>query len=111
MEASCELVERQATPTLVVRTRASVERLPEVLGPAWGSNMAVAAAAGAEPTDAPFAAFYDGDMHDLDVEVGSTVARPLAGEGDVQPGDIPAGRAVACVHGRWWSGRCDDRAR
>ena len=98
MDNSCELVEQQATPTLVVRTRTSVDRLPEVLGPSWGAIMAVAAAAGAQPTDAPFVAFHNADRQDLDVEIGFTFARPLTGEGDVQPGDIPAGRAVQCVH-------------
>lgn len=98
MEHSCEIVELEAAPTLVVRTRAPVDRLPEVLGPAWGSIMAIAAAAGEQPTDAPFAAFHNGDMQDLDVEIGFTFARPLAGEGEVQPGTIPAGRAVQCIH-------------
>lgn len=36
MVSRCELVDVVARPTLVVRTRTAVERLPQVLGPAWG---------------------------------------------------------------------------
>jgi hypothetical protein len=49
----CELIDLQAQPTLVVRTRAPVARLPHVLGRAWGAIMARAARAGAEPSSPP----------------------------------------------------------
>jgi effector-binding domain-containing protein len=98
MTHQCELVELEAQPTLVVRSRAGVERLPQVLGPAWGRIMAVAGAAGAEPTNPPYVAYHNMDMHDLDLEIGFTFERPLAGGGDVQAGETVAGKAVACVH-------------
>jgi hypothetical protein len=37
------------------------------------------------------------DMRDLDLEIGLAFDRPLAAEGEVQTGEIPAGRAVRCV--------------
>lgn len=98
MAQTCELVDLQARPTLVVRTRASVERLPEVLGPAWGAIMAYAGGAGAQPVDPPFVAYHNTDMADLDVEVGMTFDQALPGEGDVRPGGISAGRAAECIH-------------
>lgn len=61
MTYQCVLVERQARPTLSVRTRAAVERLPQVLGPAWGQVMACAGKAGAMPSDAPFVAYHGMD--------------------------------------------------
>jgi len=94
----CELVEQQARPTLVVRTRAAVGRLPQVLGPAWGQVMASAGKAGAIPSDAPFVAYHNMEMQDLDLEIGFTFARPLEGEGDVRAGEIPAGKTVQCLH-------------
>jgi len=98
MAHECERIELETQPTLVVSRRASIERLPEVLGPAWGVVMACAARSGAEPVGAPFAAFHNMDMHDLDVEIGSVFERAVAGAGDVEPGEIPAGTAVQCVH-------------
>ena len=98
MAYTCELVDWQAQPALVVRTRAAVERLPQVLGPAWGRVMACAGKAGTTPSDAPFVAYHNMDMQDLDLEIGCTFAQPLAGEGDVVAGEIPASRAVQCLH-------------
>lgn len=98
MDYTCELVDLHAQPTLVVRTRSSVEKLPEVLGPAWGAVMACAGKVGAQPTDPPFVAYHNADLQDLDVEIGMIFAEVLPGEGDVHPHAIPASRAVACVH-------------
>ena len=98
MAYQCELVDEGARPTLVVRTRAPVERLPQVLGPAWGAVIARAGKVGAAPSDAPFVAYHDMDMQDLDLEIGFTFARPLAGAGDVHAGETPAGKAVQCLH-------------
>lgn len=98
MTYSCELVDRQAQPTLVVRTRAAVERLPQILGPAWGRVMACAGKAGGTPSDAPFVVYHNLDLQDLDLEIGCAFTRPLEGEGDVLAGEIPAGKVAQCVH-------------
>jgi len=98
MAYECERIELEAQPTLVVRRRAAVERLPEALGPAWGAVMACAARSGAEPIGAPFAAFHNTDMQDLDVEIGFAFERAVEGAGEVEAGEIPAGTAVRCVH-------------
>ena len=98
MTYTCELVDLRVQPTLVVRTRTSVERLHEVLGPAWGAVMACAGKAGAQPTDPPFVAYHNADMQDLDIEIGMPFAQVLPGEGDVHAHAIPASRAVECVH-------------
>jgi effector-binding domain-containing protein len=98
MTNPCELVELPARPTLVVRARAAVERLPQVLGPAWGAVMAHAAEAGAAPTDAPFVAYHNMDMTDLDLEIGFTFPRPIAGGAGVEAGATSAGQAAQCIH-------------
>ena len=98
MGNTCELVDLRAQPTLVVRTRASIERLPEVLGPAWGAVMAFAGSAGAQPAGPLFVAYHNMDMQDLDVEIGCAFDQLLSGDGEVRPGGIPAGRAAECLH-------------
>lgn len=98
MAYDVELVDLPARPTLVVRTRAPIERLPQALGPAWGAVMACAGKAGALPVDAQFVAYHNMDMRDLDLEIGFVFERPLAGDGDVVAGEIPAGKAVQCIH-------------
>lgn len=98
MEQRCELVDLVERPTLAVRTRTALERLPEVLGPAWGNVMAHAGKTGDAPSDAPFVAYHSWDSSDLDVEIGFTFVRPLEGDGEVQAGAIPEGRAAQCIH-------------
>ena len=98
MSYECEFVQLQERPTLAVRLHAPVERMSEVLGPAWGKVMAYAGPAGAAPADAPFVAYHNMDMSDLDLEVGFVFARPLPGAGEVVASAIAAGEAVQCVH-------------
>ena len=98
MAYTCERIEQPRRPTLVVRTRTPVGRLPEVLGPAWGAVMARARALGAMPSEPPFVGYHNADMEDLDLEIGFTFTAPLEGEGEVQASEIPDGPAVATVH-------------
>jgi effector-binding domain-containing protein len=98
MAYACERIEQPRQPTLIVRTRAPVARLPEVLGPAWSSIMAHAGKAGATPSGPPFVGYHNMDMQDLDLEIGVPFARVVEGEGEVQPSEIPAGPAVATMH-------------
>jgi len=51
-----------------------------------------------QPSGAPFSAYYNMDMDNLDVEMGFPVAKPLAGKGEIKAGEIPAGKQVSCVH-------------
>jgi effector-binding domain-containing protein len=98
MTYECTRVELASQPTLVVRRRTAIEALPRELGRAWGEVMAVAQRSGVEPVGAPFAAFHNRDMQDLDVEMGFVFEHAVEGAGEVVPGDIPAGTAVQCAH-------------
>lgn len=98
MAFECDIVDRQAEPALVVRTRAPVDRLAETLGPAWGKVLARAGSVGAQPSSRPFVAYHNMDMQDLDLEIGFAFDRPVEGDGDVKASEIPAGKAVEAVH-------------
>ena len=94
----CELLDRSAQPTLAIRTRAAVQNLPQVLGPAWGAIMQYAGSLGVLPSGAPFVAYHNMDMQDLDIEIGFPFAQELAGQGNIQAGAIPGGKAATCMH-------------
>ena len=98
MTHKCELIERPAQPTLSVRTRAAVQDLPHVLGPAWGKIMQYMGELGEMPGGAPYVAYFNMDMQDLDMEIGFPVLRTLPGRGEVQAGFTPAGKAASCLH-------------
>jgi effector-binding domain-containing protein len=82
----------------MIRTRASVEDLGRVLGEAYGAIAQYMAEIGEQCVGPPFAAYYNEDMQDLDLEIGCPVARELPGRGEVQAGEIPAGRFATCLH-------------
>jgi effector-binding domain-containing protein len=98
MTHQCELIERSAQPTLSIRTRTNVEKLPQVFGDAYGKIIQYMGELGETPGGAPYAAYYNMDMQNLDVEIGFPVLSALPGKGEVQAGLIPAGKAATCMH-------------
>ena len=103
MTHKCELIERSAQPTLSIRTRAAVQDIPKVLGPAYGKIMQHMGELGGTPGGAPFVAYYNMDMQDLDMEIGFPVLSTLPGRAEVagranprrQGSQLPAHRAVS----------------
>jgi effector-binding domain-containing protein len=95
MTQHCELLELPWQPTLIVRTRTPVQGLPQVLGKAYGAIMQHMTELGELPHGAPFVAYYNMDMQDLDIEVGFPVGKPLPARGEVKPGEMPAGKYAA----------------
>lgn len=98
MNHECQVVDRPAQPTLVVRRRSTVQGLPQVLGPAWGAIAQYAGGMGMQPAGPPFVAYHNLDMQDLDLEIGFPFREKLPGEGEVEAGETPAGRAATCLH-------------
>ena len=98
MDYVCELKEGSDQPVLSRRLRTSVDRLPQVMGETYGAIAGYLAEIAEAPAGPPFAAYYNMDMQDLDVEIGFPVAKKLPGRGDIQAGEIPAGKMAACLH-------------
>jgi effector-binding domain-containing protein len=98
MEYKCELLDRPAQPTLVIRTRTPVQSLPQVVGQAYGAIMQYAGQLGFQPSGAPFAAYYNMDMEDLDMEIGFPFEQKPKGKDNVLASEIPGGMAAACLH-------------
>ena len=98
MTYRCETIDRPAQPVLSIRTRAAVQDLPQVMGKAYGAIMHYLGELGVPPAGAPFVAYFNMDMQDLDMEIGFPVMQPLPGKGEVQPSEIPGGKAATCLH-------------
>ena len=92
------LLDRPAQPTLVIGTRTPVQGLPQVVAQAYGAIMHYASRLGVQPGGAPFVAYHNMDMEDLDLEIGFPFAQKVPGEGTILAGEIPGGKAAACVH-------------
>ena len=98
MTYQCQLSDREQQPTLVVRKHASLQQMPQVLGQAWGAIMQYAGRDGLTPAGPPFVAYHNMDMQDLDLEIGFPFLKSLGGEGEVQAGELPGGKAAECLH-------------
>ena len=94
----CEVREQPAQPALSIRARTSVQDLPAVIGKAYGAIAQYVGGLGEAPAGPPFAAYYNMDMQDLDVEMGFPVRKPMAGQGEIKAGQIPGGKAATCLH-------------
>ena len=98
MSYECKVKEQPTQATLAIRTRVSVQDLPQVLGKAYGAIAQYLGELGEQPAGPPFVAYYNMDMQALDVEIGFPVSRGLSGKGDIQAGEIPGGKVVTCLY-------------
>lgn len=98
MEYNFELKNQPAQPVLFIRTRTAMENLPMEIGKAYHAIMEYMNEIGETPLDAPYTAYYNMDMEDLDVEMGFPVSKVLPGKGEVKSGEIPAGKQVSCMY-------------
>ena len=98
MDYQCEIKDQPSQPTLSIRTRAPVQDLPVVFGKAFGSIGQYLAELGETPTGMPFAAYYNMDMQDLDLEIGFPVKKKLPGKGEIQSSEIPARKYASALY-------------
>lgn len=98
MSYKIEMHEQAAQPVLSIRTRAAVGDLPQVFGAAFGAIMKYLEELGENPSGEPFAAYFNMDMQDLDLEIGFPVNKVLPEKDKIKPSEIPAGKQVSCIH-------------
>lgn len=68
------------------------------MGSAYGLIMKYLSEIGEYPSGVPYAAYYNMDMQDLDVEAGFPVSKALPGKNEIMTGEILAGKHAACLH-------------
>lgn len=94
----CEIKEQATRPILSIRTRTPMENLPQTLGQCYGAIGQYLGAQGKYPAGAPFTAYYNMDMQDMDIEIGFPVAETMPGKDNIQAGELPAGYYASCVY-------------
>jgi len=85
-------------PSVIIRTRCSVEELPLVIGPAYQRIGMYLGSKQLTPVGPPYVGYHNEDMSDLDIEIGFPVAEPLEGEGEFEGGAIPGGQFATTIH-------------
>jgi len=97
MGYKCELKEQNIQIILTIRTNSPVQELPQVFGTSYGAIMHYLEELGESPIGAPFAAYYNMDMQNLDIEIGFPVSRKLPDKGEIKSSEIPAGKFASCL--------------
>ena len=62
--------EVEAQPAACIRTKTTMDKLGEVMGPMFGEIMGAVQPTGVTPAGMPFARYYDMQGNDVDVECG-----------------------------------------
>ena len=98
MSYKCELYDQNAQPTLFIRTRTALQDLPKTLGEAYSALGQHMASLGIEPGGAPFTAYFNMDMQDLDIEIGFPMSVKVPGKGLIIAGELPAGNYSSVLY-------------
>src|SRR5215469_1426313 len=98
MDETPQITDRSAQPYVGIKATLTIANLGS-LADRIGEIFGWLGARGVAPAGAPFFRYYVIDMErGLQVEAGVPVASAVEGEGDVQPGTLPAGRFAVAEH-------------
>jgi len=93
-----EMIDLSEQPVLSIRCRTRVEALPSLIGESFHAIMQYLENSGGQSSGAPYVAYYNMDMQNLDVEIGFPVPMVYPGSGEIAYSVIPGGKAVACLY-------------
>ena len=65
-----EILQKREQPALFIRTKTKVENLPALIGESYGKMEAYLKEIGEYLSEAPYVAYFNMDMQNLDVEIG-----------------------------------------
>ncbi|MDH5219298.1 MAG: GyrI-like domain-containing protein [Gammaproteobacteria bacterium] len=94
----CKIIERKTQAVLYIRGNSAAKDLPDFFHKAYGSIAQHAQQEGIQFSGAPYAAYYNMDMENLDVEAGFPVLLTETDKENIHTGEIPAGRYATTIH-------------
>ena len=98
MPYNCELIEQEPQPTLSIRTTTHVKNLPQEIGKAYGAIGQYLGQLGEQPAGAPYAAYFNMDMSNLEVEIGFPVSKSLPDKDEIKATELPGGKLARCLY-------------
>jgi effector-binding domain-containing protein len=87
-----EIKTLKAQPTLYMHKTLAVGELPQFFGQAFGGITRYMGTQGIYPASAPYAYYKNMDMQALEIEAGFPLIQEIAGNDDIQAGELPAGK-------------------
>ncbi len=98
MDYKFEVVVTAEQPVLSIKTVTSAANLQQDIGKAYDKIMAYLKELGKEPSDAPFAAYFNMNMERLEVEMGFPVSKKLDGKDSISASVIPSVKMATCMY-------------
>ncbi|NWJ96274.1 MAG: GyrI-like domain-containing protein [Chloroflexi bacterium] len=98
MLSEITIKEQPTQPTLSLRTRTTVQDLPQLVGRVYGAVTQYLGELGEPPAGPPFVIYYNMDLQDLDLELGFPVSKVFPGKGEIKASEFPGGRVATCLY-------------
>ncbi len=98
MTPEFEMKQVDVQPIVGIRTKTTVDKLAEVMGPIFGEVYGYLQNSGQVPTGMPFAIYHSMEGGTVEVECGMPVASQMAGTARIRAGQLPAGTMAAVTH-------------
>jgi effector-binding domain-containing protein len=92
------VVEKQAQPVASIRIKCKPSEISEQLSILLPEVMAHLTATGAKMAGAPFSRYHSFGPDEIDLEAGIPVKQPIDEKGRIKNSELPAGKAVSCMH-------------
>ena len=84
--------------TAVLYATVTPSEIPPFLATAFPATAAYLASHGVGPIGRPYARYHANPDGSFEAEAGFVASTPVPGEGDVEPSDLPGGRAAVTTH-------------
>jgi len=97
-------VKRNKIKAMVIRVKCSVEELPALLGRSYGKLTTYMGRKGSIPAGAPYVAYFNQDMNNLEVEIGIPTAIYMPDADGMIMSGIPEGNFVSGLYTGTYSG-------
>ena len=98
MEYQCTIEETKAQPVVSVRIVTPVKNLFNELENTHAYLLTYLQEIGEKPVGPIFAAYYNWDLTQLDVEIGFPLGKSICGDGNIYPSEIPGGRKATTFY-------------
>ena len=98
MNSPIDIIERLTERTIAIRMRTHVKDLPKLLPRTYGRLAKYLNSIDTPVAGPVYAAYYNTDMADLDVEAGFVINGDIEGRDDIIASEIPAGRFAMVTH-------------
>ena len=93
-----ETVELTSQPAMVVCRRVAITDFGEALAGIFPRVFRHIAEAGQQPAGMPFMRYFSMDGVACDIAAGMPVSEPIPGAGDIEPHELPGGKALTALH-------------